>query len=984
MKIEKKIWLSLIASVLFAVIFSIWIFRQDTVRNELPFDNTTSLKTTSFKTDGAKTESVILSDEFHTQKAILFHTTHTNAEVWLDGKLIYQYGNEKHAPKFMKSPGSCWHIVDIPANSDAKKLTVKIIPVYQGYYGNPAHLFLGTKGDCILKILSQSLGILILSCGVLFLGFLSLVLYIAVIRKKQEDFSEEISKIFLNLGIFSLLIALWSLMQCGFLQFLVPDGRTLYFIEFFTFYLFPVPFNFLLYDICKSKFHKGALFLSVSYLINMGAAVFLQCMGIVDIFLILPITHLIIFVNAVYTIRLIHYEAKQLGNELARKFRYPMYLIMYFALSELLVYYIRRFQQTSVFLPLGTLLFILMLIWIQVSQYYEQCIQKQKLIYYQKLANIDMLTEAMNRNAYENMIRYLDEQELELHTTGVVLLDLDNLKGINDNFGHEKGDEALKLCYQCIRQAFPSEQNCFRTDFYYIAPQSLERFCVPQNAFYNVMETHRDFVYAEDYPLLTAEFHDLLTTNRCIHNMEYRWLDLNGNPVWINCRGYLVRDDYQKPLYMVGCINEIGEKQKADNISGLFGENGLIEYLKTQETPLENGFLLRLGIDNFKSINEKFGWDYGDYILRKTAECISHCISGEQQVYKLSSDEFIIVDITSDDKQTAVHLYNKIRENINQFIKKNHYTAIFTISGGILPFYNLLESEYDEMMKRTDFSLNTAKKRRRNRYYLFNEQDYQRFLHLKDISDVLHAAVIHDFRGFSVALQPLVKAGCRQPFGAETLMRFSSGQFGTISPAEFIPILEESGLIIPAGRWIIRETLQACKKLRETIPDFQVSINISQIQIEKSDVIQDISAELENAKLPPEALIVELTESALLEDNSNARHFLKELKKAGIRLALDDFGTGYSNFHYLNELRPDIIKIDRSFTAKAIKDAKEYDLLKRFCTMIHRLNIKICIEGVETEDEWEKIRLMDPDYSQGYLWGKPCSFDELLQKGLRF
>ena len=103
MKIEKKIWLSLIASVLFAVIFSIWIFRQDTVRNELPFDNTTSLKTTSFKTDGAKTESVILSDEFHTQKAILFQTTHTNAEVWLDGKLIYQYGNEKHTPKFMKS-----------------------------------------------------------------------------------------------------------------------------------------------------------------------------------------------------------------------------------------------------------------------------------------------------------------------------------------------------------------------------------------------------------------------------------------------------------------------------------------------------------------------------------------------------------------------------------------------------------------------------------------------------------------------------------------------------------------------------------------------------------------------------------------------------------------------------------------------------------------------------------------------------------------
>lgn len=124
----------------------------------------------------------------------------------------------------------------------------------------------------------------------------------------------------------------------------------------------------------------------------------------------------------------------------------------------------------------------------------------------------------------------------------------------------------------------------FRTDFYYIAPQSLERFCVPQNAFYNVLETHRNFVYAEIIRCWLPNSVIWLTTNRCIHNMEYRWLDLNGNPVWINCRGYLVRDDYQKPLYMVGCINEIGEKQKADNISGTFRREWSVEYLKTRDS----------------------------------------------------------------------------------------------------------------------------------------------------------------------------------------------------------------------------------------------------------------------------------------------------------------------------------------------------------------------------------------------------------------
>ena len=462
MNTEKKLWLSLIAFSLFAILFSTWIFHRSTIHENLSFDNTVALETTELSENGVKTETIILPDEFQTSKSLLFETTHTIAEIWLDGEKIYQYGNEKDAPKFMKSPGSCWHIVDLPMDSAGKSLQIKIIPVYPDYYGNPVRLFVGTRGDCILKILGNSLGTVIISCEILFAGLLSLVLYFASLRKKKEDRPEEKTEIFLNLGIFSVLIALWSLKQCNFLQFLIPDGRTLYFVDFFTFYLFPVPFNFLLYDICKSKYHKGALYLSALYLINMAVAVFLQCTGIVDIFRILPFTHGLMLVNAIYTVVLIHYESRGKKNEAADNFRYPMYLIMCFGIAELFTYYIRKFQQTSILLPLGTMLFIIMLIWIEVSQYYEHYIQKQKLLYLQKIANMDLLTKAQNRNAYENRIKDLENKKEELHATGVVLLDLDNLKVINDNFGHEKGDEALKLCYQCIRQAFQNEKNCFR------------------------------------------------------------------------------------------------------------------------------------------------------------------------------------------------------------------------------------------------------------------------------------------------------------------------------------------------------------------------------------------------------------------------------------------------------------------------------------------------------------------------------------------
>lgn len=240
-----------------------------------------------------------------------------------------------------------------------------------------------------------------------------------------------------------------------------PGWKNSLFCGSFFLLLFPVPFTFLLYDICKSKYRKGVLYLAILFLLNMAVQVILQCAGIIDIFLMLPMTHILMLVTVVYTLMLIHYEAEKIENEAAREFKYPLYIIMVSGAAELALYYIRNFETTSIFLPLGTMGFIVSLIWIQVYRYYDQYVQKQKIAYLQKMANMDMLTEAMNRNAYENMIKYLDEQEIELRTTGVVLLDVDNLKEINDNFGHEKGDEALKLCYQCIRRAFKNEKTVF-------------------------------------------------------------------------------------------------------------------------------------------------------------------------------------------------------------------------------------------------------------------------------------------------------------------------------------------------------------------------------------------------------------------------------------------------------------------------------------------------------------------------------------------
>lgn len=235
MRIEKKLWIALIVFGLFAVGFTGWIFNRSMGGERVSFNNTVRLETEADTTGEIKTKNLVLPEEFDIPRSLLFKTTHTSVQILLDGEEIYQYGHEENAPKFMKSPGSCWHIADIPKNSAGKELEIRILPAYSGYYGNNISLYLGTRGDCILRILSDSLGIFIISCGILFTGLVSLLLYFLAIKSKRKTKVEGKNEIFLNLGIFSVLIALWSLQQCGFLQFLIPDGRTLYYVDLFTF-----------------------------------------------------------------------------------------------------------------------------------------------------------------------------------------------------------------------------------------------------------------------------------------------------------------------------------------------------------------------------------------------------------------------------------------------------------------------------------------------------------------------------------------------------------------------------------------------------------------------------------------------------------------------------------------------------------------------------------------------------------------------------
>ena len=555
---------------------------------------------------------------------------------------------------------------------------------------------------------------------------------------------------------------------------------------------------------------------------------------------------------------------------------------------------------------------------------------------------------------------------------------------IMNSFSREQMEYIVELFNPCMDDylyVFDLQKDCYK-----ISKHATERFLLP----------------GDNFDDAANEFRRIMSGEIVFHNMHYRWLDRAGKPVWINCRGRVLNDADGKPHFLVGCINEIGQKQKADNVSGLLGESSLSAYVEQFEDGLPDGFFLRIGIDDFRDINGDFGMEYGDYILKSTADCIAENIKPSQRLYRILADEFMVVDFSGGDMEAATELYKNIRKSLDTFIEENGYKSVFTISAGAVDTAKT-SGTYENIMKLSEYALNTAKEQGKNRCYIYMQEDYDVFLRKKQITRQLHHAVNHGFEGFETYYQPIVDTKTRRLVGAEALMRFSMpercedgetkkeavcvGEDGhdekvhweRISPVEFIPLLEETGLIIPAGKWMLHQAISTCSRWQKYIPNFRININLSYVQVMKSRVLTEILTALRLYGLEPSAVGIELTESGYLDTNTHFQKLWDGLKKNGVLVILDDFGTGYSNLHCLGDLRPNYIKIDRSFTLKALNNQYEHDLMTQIITMTHKLDLTICVEGIETEDEFAKISELDPDYIQGFLFGKPQPAEEFYE-----
>ncbi|AWH76523.1 phosphodiesterase PdcB [Clostridioides difficile] len=486
-------------------------------------------------------------------------------------------------------------------------------------------------------------------------------------------------------------------------------------------------------------------------------------------------------------------------------------------------------------------------------------------------------------------------------------------------------------------------------------------------------------VYPDDVQIWKDDIQELLDGKKGEHNLEYRLINKYEEIVWISCRGKVYVSDDPKTILLVGRIKNIGEKNKFDSITGTWNREQFehrMNYL-IKEKIYKNGAMFIMDVDNFKNINEKYGHSYGDKVLRAIATEVLEYIPKDVRLYRLDGDEFAFF-YPMCTKETIEKIYEKIHmyTNTQHEIESNKYYC--TITAGVA-MYPEDGDNYLDLFKHADIALDIAKISGKNRIKFFSQELYENKLKVISMQQKLRECVENNFNDFELFFQPQVNAVTKEVIGAEVLLRWHSSTYGEVSPVEFIPILEQSNLIIPVGKWIIKEAVKQCKEWHKINPDFKISVNVSYIQL-KEDFFRDFIVEcLVEYQLRPEFLILELTENCWIPDINLLNDKFISLKGIGVYIAIDDFGTGYSSLNYLKELSVNIIKIERSFVKNITYNSYEYTFLEYIIKLAHIINLKVCVEGIESYEEYDIVKSLGVDIIQGFLFGRPVSASEFYK-----
>lgn len=436
--------------------------------------------------------------------------------------------------------------------------------------------------------------------------------------------------------------------------------------------------------------------------------------------------------------------------------------------------------------------------------------------------------------------------------------------------------------------------------------------------------------------------------------------------ILLNCRDVTEREEYER---------ELAHRSFHDGLTGLANRNLFLERLRYSLSLPNRGDrmvgAIFLGLDGFKVVNDSLGHDAGDVLLMTVAERLTRCMSSKELLARLGGDEFGIVVDDVDDVSGVVALAGRIADCVRAPVQIGEHEFSVTATCGIA-FANDRSPFAEDVLRDADTAMHQAKATGKNRHALFDQSMYERALERLGLEADLRRAI--DNEELELHYQPIFDIQSGRMLEVEALVRWRHPARGAICPLKFIPIAEDTGLILPLGRWVLQEACrQTAKWLRQTDGrrGLTVSVNVSGGQFQEGRIIDDVREALAMSGLPPECLKLEITESLMMADIENTSVRLAQLRELGVRLAIDDFGTGYSSMAQLRTLPVSTLKIDRSFVSRLGNTDEDTAIVQAIVSLANSVNLTVTSEGIETVDQLEQLASLGSEQGQGYLYSKP-------------
>ena len=491
-----------------------------------------------------------------------------------------------------------------------------------------------------------------------------------------------------------------------------------------------------------------------------------------------------------------------------------------------------------------------------------------------------------------------------------------------------------------------------------------------------------------ELPDLQLLLREVQAGQRQMFDGEKSFLRKDGATVWGQVTATWLFDAQATPTYAVCLVQDITQHKQVEEMANRLAYFDLLTELPNLtllKDRLERalgraqhrnatGAVLFLDLDRFTRINDSLGHATGDQLLKTVADRLKECVEVDDTVARLGGDEFAIILSAVPKPEDAAAVAQRILERLAAPVELAGQTISRTVSIGITLFPEDGD-EVSSLLRNADMAMYQAKEQGRNNFQFYRSEQQAKAVEKLALETLLRHALPRD--ELFLHYQPQVETASKRLLGMEALLRWQPAGREPISPGKFIPLAEETGLIIPIGDWVLQQACVQNKAWQEAgLPPLRVAVNVSGIQFKQPDFVAKVEAILAATGLAPHYLELELTESIIMRNVEQTRQTLQGLKRLGVHLAVDDFGTGYSSLNYLKNFPIDRLKIDQSFVRDISRNPNDAAITTAIIAMGHSLGIKVIAEGVETEEQLDFLRRHQCDEIQGYYFGWPMSKDD--------